>query len=210
MIYLSGAVNKTLVRRPDVGYMMTPMMGNKADLNGTLWAADTGCFNQPEKYDQEKYLRWLRAQATYSRRCLFATAPDVVGDAKTTIEKSLPMFPLLQAEGYRAALVAQDGLEDLDIPWESFDCLFVGGSTAWKLSETAYQLAYEADARGKWVHQGRVNSWKRLKAAAISGYDSADGTYLTFGPDKNIVKLNGWLDVLNTQPAMDLERTHDE
>ncbi len=46
-----------------------------------------------------------------------------------------------------------------------------------------------------------MNSWKRLKAAAVSGYDSADGTYLTFGPDKNIVKLNGWLDVLNTQPG---------
>ena len=108
MIYLSGAVNKTLVRRPDIGYMLTPMMGNKADLDGTLWAADTGCFSAPEKYDQEEYLRWLRARATYARRCLFATAPDVVGDAVATMEKSLPLLPLLQAEGFRAALVAQD------------------------------------------------------------------------------------------------------
>tara|TARA_R110002051_G_scaffold318319_1_gene400573 strand:+ start:249 stop:869 length:621 start_codon:yes stop_codon:yes gene_type:complete len=203
MIYLSGAVNKTLVRRPDVGYMLTPMMGNKADLDGTLWAADTGCFNQPEKYDQEEYLRWLRARATYARRCLFATAPDVVGDAVATMAKSIPMFPLIQAEGFRAALVAQDGLEDLDIPWESFDCLFVGGTTEWKLSEIAYQLAHEADKRGKWVHQGRVNSWRRLKAAAVSGYDSADGTYLVFGPDINLPKLNGWLDALNKQPMME-------
>ena len=50
-----------------------------------------------------------------------------------------------------------------------------------------------------------MNSWKRLKAAAVSGYDSADGTYLVFGPDLLLPKLNGWLDALNTQPAMDLE-----
>ena len=203
MIYLSGAINKALVRRPDTGYMLTPMIGNKVDFNGTLWAADTGCFNQPEKYDQETYLRWLRERAAYSRRCLFATAPDVVGDAKATMEKSIPMFPLLRKEGYRAALVAQDGLEDIDIPWDEFDCLFMGGTTTWKLSETAYQLAYEAEQQGKWVHQGRVNSWKRLKAAAVSGYDSADGTYLVFGPDTNLPKLNGWLDTLNQQPHLE-------
>jgi hypothetical protein len=204
MIYLSGAINKALVRRPDTGYMLTLMIGNKVDFNGTLWAADTGCFNQPEKYDQEKYLRWLRERASYSRRCLFATAPDVVGDAVATMDKSLPMFPLLRAEGYRAALVAQDGLEDLDIPWDDFDCLFMGGTTSWKLSETAYQLAVEAENRGKWTHQGRVNSWRRLKAAAVSGYDSADGTYLVFGPDVNLPKLEGWLNSLNNQPVMEL------
>jgi hypothetical protein len=204
MIYLSGAINKALVRRPDTGYMLTPMIGNKVDFNGTLWAADTGCFNQPEKYDQEKYLRWLRERVSYSRRCLFATAPDVVGDAVATMDKSLPMFPLLRAEGYRAALVAQDGLEDLDIPWGDFDCLFMGGTTSWKLSETAYQLAIEAENRGKWTHQGRVNSWRRLKAAAVSGYDSADGTYLAFAPDILLPKLEGWLQSLNNQPAMEL------
>jgi len=203
MIYLSGAINKALVRRPDTGYMLTPMIGNKADLNGTLWAADTGCFNQPEKYDQEKYLVWLRERANYARRCLFATAPDVIGDAVATMEKSLPMFPLLRAEGYRAALVAQDGLEDMDIPWDSFDCLFVGGTTSWKLSEIAYQLAHEAEMQGKWVHQGRVNSWRRLKAAAVSGYDSADGTHLVFKPSVRLLELEGWLRTLNEQPVLE-------
>jgi hypothetical protein len=204
MIYLSGAINKALVGRPDTGYMLTPMIGNKVDFNGTLWAADTGCFNQPEKYDQESYLGWLRERSQYAKRCLFATAPDVVGDAVATMEKSIPMFPLLRAEGYRAALVAQDGLEDMGIPWDDFDCLFMGGTTSWKLSETAYQIATEADNRGKWVHQGRVNSWRRLKAAAVSGYDSADGTYLVFAPDVNLPKLEGWLDSLNNQPVMEL------
>jgi len=180
------------------------MIGNKVDFNGTLWAADTGCFNQPEKYDQEEYLAWLRERSDYSSRCLFATAPDVVGDAEATMEKSLPMFPLLRAEGYRAALVAQNGLENMDIPWDEFDCLFVGGTTQWKLSEAAYQLAVEAENKGKWTHMGRVNSWRRLKAAAVSGYDSADGTYLVFGPDFLLPKLNAWLDALNTQSVMEV------
>ena len=206
MIYLSGAADVIATsRRPDVGYMLTPLKGNKPDLSGTLWAADTGCFTQPERYVQSKYLAWLDARSEWANRCLFATAPDVVGDAVATMDKSLEVLPLIRELGFRASLVAQDGLEDLDIPWDSFDCLFMGGSTAWKLSETAYQLAYEADERGKWVHQGRVNSWKRLKAAAVSGYDSADGTYLAFGPDLLLPKLNGWLDALNTQSAMDLK-----
>jgi hypothetical protein len=204
MIYLSGAINKALVCRPNTGYMLTPMIGNKVDFNGTLWAADTGCFNQPEKYSQEEYLAWLRERSQYSNRCLFATAPDVVGDAEATMVKSLPMFPLLRAEGYRAALVAQDGLEDIDVPWDEFDCLFIGGTTQWKLSEAAYQLAVEAENRGKWTHMGRVNSWRRLKAAAVSGYDSADGTYLVFGPDFLLPKLNAWLDALNTQSVMEV------
>ena len=202
MIYLSGAINKALVRRPDTGYMLTPMIGNKVDFNGTLWAADTGCFNQPEKYNDEDYLAWLTVRAAFRDRCLFATAPDVVGDAKATLELSLPMLERIRNEGYRAALVAQNGLEDLDIPWDVFDCLFMGGTTEWKLSEVAYGLAYEAEMQGKWVHQGRANSWKRLKAAAVSGYDSADGTYLVFGPDVNLPKLEGWLETLNRQPSM--------
>jgi hypothetical protein len=206
MIYLSGANMKEISQRPDMGYMLTPMNDRLGRvMEGTLWAADTGCFLQPEKYTDEGYLSWLESRNEYRSRCLFATAPDVVGDAVGTLEKSLPLLPKLRAAGYKAALVGQDGLEDLDIPWDSFDCLFIGGSTSWKLSEDAYQLAHAADMRGKWVHLGRVNSWRRLKAAAVSGYDSADGTALAFGPDLNLPKINGWLEVLGNQPVMNLE-----
>ena len=202
MIYLSGHVHKELSGRSDAGYMLTPRIGNKVDFNGTTWAADTGCFSAPEKYDQENYFRWLRERSAYAGRCLFATAPDVVGDAVATLEKSLPVLPRLRGLGYKAALVAQDGLEDIEIPWDEFDCLFLGGSTEWKLSETCYDLGIEATRRGKWVHVGRVNSWKRLSAANTAGFDSADGTFLAFGPDKNILQLLGWLDRLQTQSVL--------
>lgn len=202
MIYLSGHIRPELARRPNTGFMLTPMMGNRPNMAATYWAADTGCFNQPEKFHLTEYLDWLEDRQAYTARCLFATAPDVVGDALATLASSHEVLPMIRDRGYRAALVAQDGLENLSVPWDLFDCLFIGGSTEWKLSESAYELAAQADERGKWVHQGRVNSWRRLKAAAVSGIDSADGTYLAFGPDINLKRLNGWLDSLNRQPVL--------
>lgn len=202
MIYLSGHVRPEVLGRPDLGVMLTPMTGYRPDLSRSIWAADSGCFSAPEKFDMTKYLDFLALHAPHRDRCLFATAPDVVGDAEATLEKSAPYLPIIRGAGYRVALVAQDGLEVLDVPWEMFDCLFVGGTTAWKLSEQAYQLAREADERGKWVHMGRVNSWRRLKAAAVSGYDSADGTFLAFGPEALLPRMRQWIETLRREPVL--------
>ena len=85
------------------------------------------------------------------------------GDAAATLTRSAPFLPAIRALGYPAALVAQDGLEDLDVPWDDFDVLFIGGSTEWKLGPHARALAAEAKARGKGVHMGRVNSQRRRR-----------------------------------------------
>jgi hypothetical protein len=151
---------------------------------GQVWAADNGRFNSPHEYTDAKYLTWLAKMPVES--CLFATAPDVVGDAASTLEMSLPMLPKIRVFGYKPALVAQDGLLGPDVPWDEFDCLFVGGTTEWKLSEQAYWLVTEAKRRGKWTHMGRVNSWKRFRTAAAAGYDSADGTVLRFDPNRPV------------------------
>ena len=52
----------------------------------------------------------------------------------------------------------------------------------------------------KWVHVGRVNSWRRLDLVASWDVDSVDGTYLAFGPDANGARLATWLRRLRTQP----------
>lgn len=184
--------------------MFTPDMGHKMPPGAFWWAADTGCYSQGDAFDLTRYLTWLESRRQWRLTCLFATAPDVVGDAEATLARSLPVLPVIRAQGYKAALVAQDGQESLPAPWDAFDCLFVGGTTKWKLSAHAYALVAEARARGKWTHMGRVNSERRLRAARVGGYDSADGTYLAFGPDINTPRLMRWLDTLARQGAMEL------
>jgi hypothetical protein len=169
VIYLSGVV------RPDMPALVTPRMGQMPP-DGQPWAADNGRYSAPANYSDGTYLAWLGRMPVQS--CLFATAPDVVGDAAATLALSVPMFARIRALGFPVAFVAQDGQEGLPVPWDDFDALFIGGTTEWKLGEDAAQLAREAKRRGKWVHMGRVNSLKRMRYAESIGCDSADGTVL--------------------------------
>lgn len=156
-----------------------------------VWAADNGAFNAKTYKGDDAWFAWLSAQDPEG--CLFATAPDVVGDAAATFERSMPWLPRIRALGFPAAFVAQDGLEDLAVPWDAFDVLFIGGTTEWKLGAAARQIVADAKTRGKHVHMGRVNSERRLRYAAHIGCDSADGTFLAFGPDVNLPRLLAWL-----------------
>lgn len=178
----------TAMRDGHLGYLDTPAQGNRRPA-GVVWAADNGCFGKGYPGD-DAWLAWLAGMDPAN--CLFATAPDVVGDAKATLARSTPFLPRIRALGYPAALVAQDGLEDLTIPWDEFDVLFVGGSTEWKLGRHARAIVREAKRRGKHVHMGRVNSARRYRYAEAIGCDSADGTFLTFGPDANLPRLLAW------------------
>ncbi|UVF61163.1 DpdA-like tRNA-guanine transglycosylase [Arthrobacter phage Aoka] len=183
------AVVETM-RSGQLGYIDTPAQGNRRPA-GVEWCADNGCYGKGYPGDAQ-WLAWLAVNAADAGTCLFATAPDVVGDAAATLARSAPFLPQIRALGYPAALVAQDGLEDLEVPWESFDCLFIGGTTEWKLGPAARALIREAKDRGKWVHCGRVNSERRYRIMYEAGVDSADGTFLTFGPDLNLRRLLSW------------------
>lgn len=200
MIYLSGAV------RPDlpagVGVMLTPI-GSHLLPEGRTWASDTGCFTVPEQYDDDRYLAWLESRVADRDRCLFATAPDVVGDGLATLEKGRPMLSRIRDLGYRAALVLQPGITADHIPWDELDAVFIGGPDEWHRDETRMlPLVMEAKRRGKWAHQGRVNGHARLKAARVAGFDSCDGTYVAFGPDTNIPKVQRWTDHTRIQPVL--------
>lgn len=189
MIYLSGHVGDTLPM--EVGFMVQPRMGNLVDLSARSWAADNGCYSQGDRFQLELYLGWLQRQRPHLATCLFATAPDVLGDAAATLARSTPVLPLIRELGYPAALVGQDGL--VDPPWETFDAFFIGGTTAWKMSMDAFRLTREARRRGKWCHMGRVNSYRRLRLAELFGCHSADGTILKYGPTTNLPRVMRWL-----------------
>lgn len=169
----------------------TPKQGN-VPVEGVAWCADNGCFGKGYPGD-ERWFAWLESNAYRASSCVFAVAPDVVGDAVATLERSLPWLPKIRALGYPAAFVAQDGLENLVIPWGDFDVLFVGGSTEWKLGAEAARIVGQAKACGKWVHMGRVNSGRRFRYAQMIGCDSADGTTLAKFPDATLPDVLAWL-----------------
>ena len=176
-------------------------VGKQSIGDNKIWAADNGCFARPDLYSDEKYFCWL--DKLPRETCLFATAPDVLGDAEETLNRSLPILPKLRSIGYQSAFIAQDGANS-NLPWDEFDCLFIGGTTHWKLSQSAGDLIMEAKKRLKWVHVGRVNSYCRMKLVSILGADSCDGTFLAFGPDKNLPRLLDWLKLLYIQPSLEL------
>ena len=183
-----------------LGAIETPHGTHRID-DIPAWVADNGCFGKNYVGD-EQYLAWLSKMQPQAGRCWFAVAPDVVGDAKATLKRSAPFLPLIRALGYRVALAAQNGLEDLTVPWDDFDVLFIGGDTAWKLGPAARALAAEAIARGKDVHMGRVNSLRRYRYAEAIGCTSVDGTFLAFGPDVNLPELLSWVGNVRDQQTL--------
>lgn len=173
----------------ELGCIVTPKQGNKLP-EGAVFCADNGVFGKGYP-GADAWWEWLKTLP--AERCAFAVAPDVVGDAAATLEASMPWLSRIRDLGMPAAFVAQDGLENMTVPWEAFDVLFIGGSTDWKLGRHARALVGEAKKRGKEVHMGRVNSAQRLRYADGIGCDSVDGTFITFGPDQNLPKVLGWL-----------------
>ena len=208
MIYLSGAVSTAMHNhpRPDVGFMLNPANGQRPNLALVRWAADNGRFALPEAWDAGDWLEWLAdgERRRWRSTCLFVVAPDVVGDARATLELSTPYLPTIRQLGYPAAFVTQDGCDATLVPWDAIDALFVGGTDDWKLSEPSYALCAEAKRRGLWVHMGRVNSLRRLTACRVSLVDSADGTYVAFGPDRNLPRVYDWLDALKAQTTLEV------
>lgn len=136
---------------------------------------------------------WDRLDRFDRELCQFVVAPDIVGDAAATLKDSLPWLPKIRQLGFKVAFVGQDGQENLEVPWDEFDVFFIGGTTDWKLGEHAALLAKEAKDRGKGLHMGRVNTLRRLRIAHGLGCDSVDGTYLRYGPNKNLPKLLTWM-----------------
>lgn len=212
--YLTGAHNEgvaAIAHEKNVGLLVQP--GNRYDLQVSrypAWAGDNGAFTKAKGgFSADKFRAMLRRPALVAARatCLFVVAPDklvvlpngvVVGDARGTLEQFTAWALEIRALGYPVALVAQNGLETMldEVPWGLVDVLFIGGSTEWKLSPEAATCVARAKEEGKRTHMGRVNSFKRMQIAQNMGCDTADGTFLAFGPDKNLPRLVSWLDKL--------------
>lgn len=162
------------------------------------WACDNDAFTG---FNASKFRRFLHT-ITGHVDCLFVACPDVVGDARATLERFGEWAIEILSTGQPVAFVGQDGAENLVIPWSDFDAWFIGGSTRWKLSQASADLACEAKAKGKHVHMGRCNSLRRLQAALDMGCDSVDGSSMSMFGDAYILRFANWIDQLRQQPLL--------
>jgi hypothetical protein len=211
MIYLTGSTNDTIQARlieVGIGLMCQPGNGYHHRIPAfPAWAADNGCF--AGKWEFEKHFDWLDR---LPRTALFAVSPDVYPSAEESLRLGLEYAPLIREMGFKVAVVAQTGAEKLIWPWAELDCLFVGGERTenpkheWKTSEAAAGLCKTARNHGKAVHMGRVNSYKRLERARAMGCTSADGNFLSKGPNINTTRLTHFLRLLDATQPLPLDR----
>lgn len=202
MLYLANPSSpkvRDAMRNGDLGQMCTPAE-RRMPLDDVDWAADNGCFSAKGYPGEPKWLAWLKKLLPWQDRCLFAVAPDLFNPdlgndmGLASLERSRPWLPVIRELGYPVALVAQNGLLSDDVPWDEIDVIFLGGTTEWKISADANRLTLAAKAHGKRVHMGRVNSARRWRLAEVFGCDTADGTFIAYGPDINVDRQAAWPD----------------
>ncbi len=163
---------------------------------GLSWAVDNGAY---AGFDAEGFRKLVRRVAG-KPRLLWVVCPDVVADARATLEQWRQWEPELRTAGVPVAFVLQDGQENEQLP--DADAYFIGGSTRFKLSESAAALGSEAKRRGAWLHMGRCNTLRRLRTAFDTGCDSVDGSSMSMYGDKYIHKFCAWLRQLENQGTL--------
>jgi hypothetical protein len=198
ILLVSGATKTYRPRieaRPEsFGTLITPADGGLVPPFGK-WAADNGAF---KGFDAEAFRRML-SRLEDRRRCLFVTAPDVVGDAASTASLFREWREEIAERRFPVAYVIQDGATVSGVPWDEINAVFVGGSTAYKLGGAAAEIVRTAKALRRWVHMGRVNTRARLRYAASIGCDSVDGSGFSKFPDSMLERHGATIEDLGRQ-----------
>jgi len=158
----------------EVEQLLTPLTRYRLQRPESRFAIDNGAFS---RFDRKAFDALLEREFERRQNCIFVCAPDVVGSARRTLE----IFGRWEdrLKNWPIALVAQDGQQDLEIPWDSLKAIFIGGSTEFKMSQHARQIVQCAKTLDKWVHIGRVNTPDRFSYFEKMGADSIDGTGLS-------------------------------
>ena len=150
----------------------------KGIIHGMSWAIDNECYTKT--FELLRFQTWLETMKPYRDTCLFVNVPDIVGNARETLQQFAKFAPDLS--DWPLAFAAQDGQESLEFP-KSFDALFVGGTTDWKMSSSAIECIQRAQSLGKHIHIGRVNWYRRFAYfAGLPGSEewTCDGTRQRF------------------------------
>jgi hypothetical protein len=209
MIYLSGAVNPQLeaLHHPRIGIMVQPRSyGVETVLRWKLQALDCGGYGG--KFSPKLWLPYVDRMVDAGVDPLFVVVPDrfdptdIAGNFKATQVMWERWSPEVLDRGLPAAWVAQNGATPDDIPPDA-SAVFIGGDNQWKTSERAWAVVAGARAHGLWTHLGRVNGLPKFHAGYLSCVDSADGTMVKHGAERNIPALLRMLN-MTSQPHLDL------
>jgi hypothetical protein len=156
-----------------VEQLLTPLTAFNRQYKDLPFAIDNGAYSG---FDASSFERILKRELKARDLCRFVCVPDVVGSARRTRE----VFDYWYSQIYQwpLAFVAQDGQEDIEIPWRLIKAIFIGGTTQFKMSQTAVTVIRAAQCMGKWVHVGRVNQPGRFEYFDKLGVNSIDGSGL--------------------------------
>lgn len=175
MKYLIDKSPKDVERKQDLypelvmGQLLTPLTRYRNAKKP--YGIENGCYCG---FDWKAFDALLKREKENKADCLFVTCPDIVGSARRTLE--IWKYRMRFARGWKLALVIQDGMEDLEIPWSELAAVFIGGGDPWKDSKAAVDIVKTAKILGKHSHVGRVNTLKRFKLFAEAGADTCDGS----------------------------------
>ena len=179
--------------------MWTPNLTNSLDTLNSFQmpvALDNAAYSD---FCPNRYVEMIQKLKDVGLVIDWVSVPDVVGDAQQTQNLFFQWQPKLDIP---LAYVGQDGCEDLEIPFSDIQCVFIGGTTEWKLSACAASVVYASKQHAKVVHMGRVNSDKRLAYAYNLGCDSTDGTgYVKFSKQRLLPALH-FIDGLHRQASL--------
>jgi hypothetical protein len=155
--------------------LLTPLTRFNLQYPDARFAVDNGAY---ARFDSKAFFSLLERERERKSQCIFVTVPDVVGSAIRTMElfDYYTGTAIKQLKGWPLALAAQDGIENIGIPWKKFSAVFIGGTTEWKMSAHSIAVIKCAKAIGKWVHVGRVNTVERFNFCLKHDVDSIDGT----------------------------------
>jgi len=179
--------SKIDARYPELvaGQLLTPLTKYR-NWSPACFAIDNGAFSG---FRNRCFSNVLNRQEPSKAGCLFVCVPDVVGNARRTLEIWRQRFDLVSAD-WPLALVAQDGLENLEIPWPELACIFIGGTDSFKSSDAAMDIVRTARILKKHVHIGRVNSpsrYRRFKDVA----ETCDGSGVSRGLGNHLQSIAG-------------------
>jgi len=201
VILLVSGATVTVAQYPELGVLLLPRSRpNPKSIIGRPYAIDNGAFSG---FDAPAFLTLLD-RIPQLPQCLFVAAPDVVGDAAATLALFRQWEPMLHARGWPVAFVGQDGITVDRVPWSMCDAIFLGGTTAWKLGRVARDLAAYGNARGKWVHMGRVNTRNRIRYAKRIGAQSVDGSQWSRWPATHLPTYGPTLEAFEGGPLLRL------